>query len=308
MARYPGDFQKLAHLFPKQMFNSGKIRSMGGKPRPPTGSVMGVIGAVLLGGSVLLANSVLYNVEGGHRAVVYSRVSGVIDRVYNEGTHFVIPGIQTPVLFDVRAKPRNVSSLTGTNDLQMVNVSCRVLSRPDVNYLTTIYRILGQNYDERVLPSIVNEVLKAVVAQFNASQLLTHREIVSNMIRDSLKARAEKFHILLDDVSITHMSFSPEFTHAVESKQIAEQDAQRASIVVEKAMQEKQSMIVKAQGEARAAELIGEAIKKSKDYVELKRLDTAKEIAGILANSPNRLVLDSETLLLNTVTDSRTKN
>lgn len=266
---------------------------------------LGGLAKYIGGFSVLgyLGYNSLYTVEGGHRGVVFNRFSGVKDQVYSEGTHLIIPWVEWPVIFDVRTRPKELPSLTGTRDLQYVQISLRVLYRPNTTNLPHILRNFGVDYDKRILPSIMNETLKAVVAQFNAEQLTTQREEVSRLIRRNLEERAEDFSISIDDCAITQLAFGREYSKAVEDKQVAQQDAERAKYLVEIAEQDRKSKIIAAQGESKAAIMVGEAMKKNPAFAELRRIEAAREIAKAVASSPNRVFLNSDSLLVNLMTD-----
>merc|ERR1711939_273 len=237
---------------------------------------------------ISLAQASLYDVPGGHRAILFDRFSGVKEEAIVEGTHFLLPWVQRPILMETRIKPRNISTTTGSKDLQTVSLTLRVMFRPDTRHLATIYRSLGTTYDERVLPSIGNEVLKATVAQFDAAELITQREVVSARIREDLLKRAGEFNIILEDVSLTHMTFGKDFTQAVEQKQIAQQEAERAKFIVERSEQERQAAVVRAEGEAEAATIISRALSKAGDgLVQFRHIEASKEIAGTLAAGRN---------------------
>jgi len=255
------------------------------------GRVSSAAGALAVG--AFTVNSCLYNVDGGERAVLFDSLrGGILPDVRGEGTHFVIPVVQRPIILDVRTRPREIPSVTGTKDLQMVNIKLRVLWRPVHEKLPQLYRELGADYDERVLPSIGNEVLKAVVAQYNAEELLSKRGEVSERIKRELTKRAEHFYIALDDVAITHLTFGREFMKAIESKQVAQQEAERQQWVVARAEQERIAVVTRAEGEAEAAQIITNAMEKAGNAViEVRRIDAAKEIAAKLANSRNIVYL-----------------
>ncbi len=211
-------FQRLAKNVPKGGMPSGGGKGGGGGASAAAASAAtSLLAAGALGYGAF--NSV-YNVDGGHRAVVFNRLIGMKPSVYGEGLNFNIPWFERPYIYDIRTRPCNLQTLTGSKDLQMVTIGVRVLHKPDQGKLVWIYQRLGKNYDERILPSLMNECAKAVVARYNASELLTKRDQVSADVKRELQARAKLFNVILEDVAITHLSFSPEYSRAVEAKQV----------------------------------------------------------------------------------------
>eukprot|EP00796_Vickermania_ingenoplastis_P004184 gene4183-3022_t len=260
-----------------------------------------------LGTTVLYAayHSV-YFVQGGFRAVKFNCITGLHDCTFGEGANFAIPYIETPVIFDIRNKVTEVSTSSGSRDLQTVNMAVRVLFQPSTENLHHIYRTIGVDYAETVLPSLINEIIRAVIAQFNAADLLMKRPEVSHRIGIMLAERAKRFNIEITDVSITQMSFGKEYTSAVEAKQVAQQMAERAKFKVEQAEQERQAAVLLAQGEAEAAKVIGNAVKKNPSFVQLRAMEAARTIAEKIAEAgAGQYVLDSSTLLLNPQTNEQ---
>jgi len=260
---------------------------------------------VCLAGGVVAAvgQSALYDVDVGHRAVMYNRFAtpAIADDTTGEGTHLMIPWVNTPFMYDTRLLPREYPTSTGTKDLQTVKITLRVLVQPDENKLPTIHRELGQKWHESVLPSVCNEVLKGVVADYNAEALLLQRDEVAEAIKSNLTTRLCDFNIVLRDVALTHLTFGTEYAKAIEAKQVASQDAERAKYVVEKSEFEKQATVIRAGGEAESAGILSKAFKESgPGLIEMRRIEAARDIAETMARSRNVTYLPSgQSVLMN---------
>lgn len=199
------------------------------------------------------------------------------------------------MLYDITSRFREIKTTTGTKDLQTVSITLRVLFHPKPDALPIIHKTIGPDYDERIVPSITNEVLKSIVAQYDAESLLTNRDQVSKDISDSLHLRAAKFNLKIDDVAITQLSYGREFTRAIEEKQVAEQETERAKFIVERTEQEKLAAIIRAEGEAEAARIISESMKThGRGMLAVRKLEAAKDIAETLSKSPNVNYVPSE--------------
>ncbi|EGW04699.1 Prohibitin [Cricetulus griseus] len=104
----------------------------------------------------------------------------------------------------------------------------------------------------------------------------------------SQRERAVTFGLILNDLSLTHLTFGKEFTEAVEAKQVAQQEAQRARFLVEKAEQQKKAAIISAEGDSKTAKLIANFLDTAGDgLIELRKLEAAEDIAYQVLRSQN---------------------
>ncbi|CAF4250401.1 unnamed protein product, partial [Rotaria sordida] len=140
-----------------------------------------------IGGGVI--NSMLYNVDGGHRAVIFDRFQGVKLDVIEEGTHFMISWLHRPMIFDIRARPRSVPSIIEIKDLQAINITLRILYWPRAELLPKIFCKFGFK-------------ICCTKSQFDAIELITQRTLISQRVSELLTERAAQFGLLLDDISI----------------------------------------------------------------------------------------------------------
>jgi hypothetical protein len=154
----------------------------------------------------------LYRVEPGFQALKFDVFAGVLPQVHREGYHLLVPFVQRPIIYDCRMKNHVFVSVCGTKDLQIVQLKTRLISRPDVDRLPQLYRVLGMNYDERVLYSIVYEITGSVLSQYNAAQLINQRDTISFLIKQKLQEKAREFFIELDDVALVIIYT---FTHLI---------------------------------------------------------------------------------------------
>lgn len=234
---------------------------------------------ITLGILIMVAGTLLASirfVQAGERGVLL-RWGAVQTTILNEGFHIVNPISDSIVPINIKVQKNEIKTEAASSDLQIVTTTIATNFHLDPAKVNNIYQNIGLNYLDTVIIPSVEESVKSSTSQYTASELLTKRQEVKIAINENLKERLLKYDIIIDDVSITNLDFSSEFNQAIEKKQIAQQEAERAEYVRQKAEIEKQTKILEAQGEAESQKL--QATTLTPDV--LKKLEIEKDLKAI---------------------------
>ncbi len=220
--------------------------------------VGGMIAAVL----ILLSFSSFVIINPG-QAGVLSILGRARDGALLEGIHVKPPLISTVDIYDVTVQKFEVPAQSSTRDLQDLSASFAINFRLDPTQVVEIRRKQGtlQNIVSKIIAPQTQESFKIAAARRTVEEAITKRAELKQDFDTALGERLEKYGIIVLDTSVVDLAFSPEFSKAVEEKQIAEQRAQRAVYVAQEAEQEAQAEINRAKGKAEAQRLLAETLK-----------------------------------------------
>lgn len=198
-------------------------------------------------------------VSAGHVGVITR--FGAVNRVIYPGIAIKIPLIESMANMETRTQKEQVEATAASNDLQEVRSTIALNYHLNGEKAVEVYQNIGTSYRERVVDPAMQEAFKAVTAQFTAEDLITKREKVREITHKELKNRLEKYNVIVDDLNIVNFEFSKDFNMAIEQKQVAQQNLERAKIEAETAK-------TQANGQATAQQILRNGGSLSTEYLQ----------------------------------------
>ncbi len=213
-----------------------------------------------VGGIVLIIAALIlkpFAIVGAGERGVMMRFGKVQEAILDEGIHPIFPIVTSVKTLSVRVQKTDLKADAASKDLQRISTDLAINWNIDPAKANQVFQQVGD--EEQIVNSIlspaISEVLKAATSKKTAEEIITKRTELKTEIDNSLKNRLAPYGVIVRDVSLINFGFSPEFSKAIEAKQIAEQEAKQAEFTVKKATQDAQAQINRAKGQAEAQRL-----------------------------------------------------
>lgn len=234
-------------------------------------TIMVVILGLIIFGSLAASCTTIHSGEVG----IKKTFGKVEPEPLYAGIHFKMPYVSTIDKIDLHVQTAQVQEAHASSiDMQTVTTNVVVnyhVSTDDVaNYYVRVGNDLEVIQNTIIAPAIV-EAFKAVIAQFGAEELITKRQSVSNLMNDNIAKKLLKYNLMVDSVSIVSFKFDDDYSHAIEQKQVAQQNAEKAKNDLARIQVEAEQKVVEAKGQAEAMKAQREVV--TPELIQLKQLE-----------------------------------
>jgi regulator of protease activity HflC (stomatin/prohibitin superfamily) len=231
---------------------------------------------------VVLVFQAFVVVGAGERAVIYSKLSGVLQLQRGEGLNPNVPFLWEPVKYDVKTMTYTMSAqqaegqvrgddsllaLTSDGLPVKLDVSIRFHVMPDEVW--KLHQEIGPGYIDKIVRPVSRSGIRMVLSRYTVTEVYSGaRQKIKDDIEKLLEPKFAAAYLQLDEVLPRDVQFSTQFQQAIEDKQVAQQEASRMVFVLQQAKLERERRIVEAQGEAGAIRLRARALGRNPQLVQ----------------------------------------
>ena len=234
------------------MFVKDKYGDITGVTKKGKLAIIGIVFGIFL--FITLLNS-FTTVKSGQVGLKV-RFGKIVDNSISEGINFKVPYIEKIVRVNIKVQKVELSTESSSKDLQTITTKLAVNYKVDGSKASSLYKTVGNSYEETILTPAIQESIKAVMSKYTAEQTITMRNEVSDKCLEEIESKVEKYGIHIAEFNIIDLDFSKAYNQAIEEKQVAEQKVLTAQQELEKTKIEAEKKIVEAEATNRANELL----------------------------------------------------
>ena len=204
-------------------------------------------------------------VPAGHRGVVLWWGS-VEKRIMGEGLNFIMPIAERVIKVDVRVQPHPFKEIDASSkEYQIVKMTGMMNFHIDPAYVNDLYQKVGLDFADKVIDPAFNDFVKEVVPTYPIGEILPKREEIRKRAMTKLGENLARYHIIVDDIYFANIRFSPGYEGAVEAKQVAQQQVETQKQVLAQREIEAQQKVATAKGEAESILVVAQGQAKAND-------------------------------------------
>jgi len=199
-----------------------------------------------------------------------------------EGLNFKVPMAERVIKVDVRVQPHPFKEIdAASKEYQMVKLTGMMNFHIDPSYVNDLYQKVGLDFANKVIDPAFNDFVKEVVPIYQITEILPKREEVRKRAMTKLGENLARYHIVVDDIYFANIRFSPEYEKAVEAKQVAQQQVETQRQVLFQREIEAQQKVATAKGEAESILVVAQGQAKANDALSRSISPILVEYKGI---------------------------
>jgi regulator of protease activity HflC (stomatin/prohibitin superfamily) len=243
-------------------------------------------------------------VPGGQALVIFNTVTRGF-RLARQGITFVPPFISATQMYDLRRLEYTMSSAAGegrksdiddslwspTQEGLQVGIDLTVWHHLDPAAVAQIHQKIGPDYEEKIIRPAVRSVIRLVISEYAVMDVYSaKRAQIQDEINQKIRALVQKDGFMIDEVVLRDVRFTPEFSKAIEAKQIAQQAAEQMKYTLEKEQREAERKVIEARGRANAIEVINRALAQNPNYIKYLYVDKLSDKISVIVSDQNTIM------------------